>query len=441
MRRRLLIILLALGFLVAACGDDGGGETGEAATTSTVAGTDAASDDADAGDAPTTGDDETAESDEAATDEVDTEALSAAIFEEIDAWMTEGEIDVPGLTLTVLLPDDELRMARGVADLRTDALVTPDSYFRIGSVTKTITSVAILQLVDEGLLDLDEPVATYLGPGWLAGYELDGVDYGDQVTVRQILDHTDGFKEFAWDPGFYLQTSLRLDQAYKPQELIDWAVDQGPLFVPGEDYSYNTVGHVAAGLLIEEITGNEAHEELRRRVYEPLGLDNIFLPPGERPPNPVVHGYAVGELKTVLNAIPATEQYRDVGEIGEYYDMSVIPQEAITSAGWTGGGIEAQSADVAAIFRGIFDGTLLSDEMIAELTTTNPYSDYGLGLTVGTDLDQTAYSHGGGVPGFRSHAVYWPDLDIALAMSANAVPIEPDVGVLAERILAVLTEG
>ena len=155
----------------------------------------------------------------------------------------------------------------------------------------------------------------------------------------------------------------------------------------------------------------------------------------------MVHGYAVGELKDVLDSIPATEQYRDQGEVGDYYDMSVIPQEAITSAGWTGGGIEAQPIDVARIFRAMFDGTLLSDEMLTEFTTTNPYSNYALGLNVGADLDQTAYSHGGGVPGFRSHAVYWPDLDISVAMSANAVPISPDVGELAERVLAILLES
>jgi CubicO group peptidase (beta-lactamase class C family) len=134
--------------------------------------------------------------------------------------------------------------------------------------------------------------------------------------------------------------------------------------------------------------------------------------------------------------------------------MSVVPQEAIRSAGWTGGSIESQVLDVALIFRAMFDGTLLGDAMVAEFLTTSEFSDYGLGISIGeADVntigaaveiaeDVVSYSHGGGVPGFRSHAAYYPDDDIAIAVSANVLPADPDVGVLAERILtAILAEG
>jgi len=455
LRYRLFAALMALLLLAGACsGDDDAGDDagGGVATIDDDTGDAAADEDAgDAADSDAGGSDDGGEAEpdgDAPAAEPDPE-LIAAIDDEIAAWMTEGDIDVPGLTLTVSLPDGgEIRTAAGVTDLRTEEEVTPDDYFRIGSITKTITTVAVLQLVDEGLIELDEPVSTYLGDDWLTDFTFEGTDYAGAVTVRDILSHTDGFAEFAWDPGFYLETSARLDEAYEPEELIDWGQRQGAQYEPGTDYQYNTVGHVAAGLVIEAVTGNDAEAELQSRIFDPLELDHIFLPPAATPPEPVVKGYAVGDLKAALDLIPVTDEYRDQGEFeidgSVYYDMSVIPQAAIASAGWTGGGIEAQVADVAVIFRAVFDGTLLSDEMVAEFTTTNDFSNYALGLNVGEDTapdaePTTAYSHGGGVPGFRSHAVYWPEHDISLAMSANAVPIDPDVGALAERLLGVLT--
>ena len=375
------------------------------------------------------------------------------VAEVADVWLSEGTPITPGVSIAVLLSDGtEVLVARGLADLVAEVPVTTDDYFRIGSISKTITSVALLQLVSEGLVGLDEPVATYVGD-LLDGYVLDGVDYGDQVTVRQTLNHTDGFAEYAFDLGFYLLMSERLETVVEPEEIIDWAISMGPQYVPGTAYSYNTVGHNVVGLIIESVTGQPAHEVLRERIFDPLGLDSIFLPPAEDPPKPVVHGYAATVLKAALDAIPATASYPEA-DLGDVYDMSVVPQEAIRSAGWTGGSIESQVLDVALIFRAMFDGTLLGDAMVAEFLTTSEFSDYGLGISIGeADVntigaaveiaeDVVSYSHGGGVPGFRSHAAYYPDDDIAIAVSANVLPADPDVGVLAERILtAILAEG
>ncbi|GIS33949.1 MAG: hypothetical protein Ct9H90mP5_03980 [Acidimicrobiaceae bacterium] len=68
----------------------------------------------------------------------------------------------------------------------------------------------------------------------------------------------DGFKEYAFDPGFYLLASSRLDVPFDPQEVVDWGFERGPLFIPGTEYSYNTVGHVIAGLVIESVTGEKS---------------------------------------------------------------------------------------------------------------------------------------------------------------------------------------
>ena len=96
------------------------------------------------------------------------------------------------VTLDTDLPgQDPINIATGVTDLITEDPVTTDDYFRIGSITKPMTSAIVLQLVDEGLIELDEPMRSYL-PGWLEGYE-----YADEITVRQALNHTNGLVEYA----------------------------------------------------------------------------------------------------------------------------------------------------------------------------------------------------------------------------------------------------
>ena len=166
----------------------------------------------------------------------------------------------------MLLPDgSQVNVAAGSRD-RNGTPASVDDYWRIASISKPITSAIVLKLVQEGKIEIDEPVMTYLGPEWAQGYVLDGIDYAPLITIRQILDHTDGFHEYAFDPGFYLLASSRLDDVLIPQEVVDWGFERGPLFIPGTEYSYNTVGHVIAGLVIESVTGKQAHE-LLRRIY------------------------------------------------------------------------------------------------------------------------------------------------------------------------------
>ena len=373
---------------------------------------------------------------------LDTESL----LDEIDAAIAEflSDTGVPGATLAVIMPDGngdliELATAGGYSDLLAERDATVDDYFRWGSITKTMTSVVMLQLVDEGLVDLDAPVSDYLGTGWAEGYILDGVDYGDLITIRQILNHTDGFPEFAFDPGFYIQSSLRIETPYEPEEIIDWAVSVGPQYEPGTDYLYNTVGHVAAGLVIEAVTGQEAHTVLHERLFTPADATDTFLPPAEFPPNDDVAGYVQGDLKLAIDVLPGYAPYKEASIAGDFYDITIAPEAVVRSAGWTGGGLEAQADDVARIFRSEFTGAL-SDEMVAEFVTTSEFSNYGLGISVGEHDGYTSYSHGGGVPGFRSDAVHLPELDITVVASSNLIPIEPDIGNLTGAVLDIILE-
>jgi len=347
--------------------------------------------------------------------------LTSRIQDAVNTWRESN--GAPAVSAAVLVPGLEpIAVASGVRDLDTNEPVTTDDFFRIASITKPMTAAVILQLVEEGLIELDEPVSTYLGD-WLGDYE-----YEDDITVRQLMDHTNGLIEYAFDIGFYIEAAQRQDQPYTPEEILEFLSRQEPLFAPGTEYQYETGGFVAAGLLIELLTGNPANEEMRSRIFDPAGAVDIYLTPQEFPPEPVVNAYARAELYDALVLLPGVD---DAGQTinGEpVIDVLSGEQAVLQSAGWTGGGNEAQVQDVAAIFGAMFDGTLLKPESVeAMITPALSTSNYGLGIDVGTSNGEVVYSHGGGVPGFRSQAGYLPDMDVAYAFSASLIPL-PDGG-------------
>lgn len=377
------------------------------------------------------------------TPDFDVDALTQQVEKAVDDFLAS--TGAPGATLSLLLPTDgdepfEINIARGLSNVTKNQTATPDDHYRFGSITKTMTSAVVLQLVDEGRVALDEPVATYLGSGWATGYMWNGVDYGDTITIRQILNHTDGFAEFAFDPQFYLQSSERLETAYEPEEIVKWAVQRGAQYEPGTDYLYNTVGHIVAGLVIEKVTGKPAEEVLRTRLFEQVNADDAYLAPTKLSPEDGVAGYVQGALKAGIDVLPGYAPYRSTAAVGDFYDVTVAPQDVLRSAGWTGGGIEAQADDIARIFRSLFT-TVVKDDELDEFLTPSAFSNYGLGVSVGEKAGKKTYSHGGGVPGFRSEAVFVPDMDVTIAVSANLITIDPDIGSLTDTLLQLITSA
>ena len=449
--RRLAAALLSLGLAAAACSstDEAAPTTAATAPTTTAAPapTTAVPPPATTGApaptvtsttaAPATAaseDEEKAEADggaEPADEPVD--PLSAAIGD----WMER--TGAPGLVLAITQGGAEpATFAWGLSDIATGTPMTVDHHVRIGSVTKSVTAAVILQLVSEGLVELDAPVAQYLGDTWAPGYE-----HAATVTVRDLLGHTSGFVEYAFDAHFYRLAAPRLAEQITPEEILEFAAAYGPVAEPRTEFHYNTTGYLAAGLLIETVTGNRAVDEIRSRVFEPLGLQHTYLTPDEFPPEPAANGYVGGTLGYILGPLLGLSADNQIAH-GDaiFVDIGTIPNDFARSAGWTGGGIEAQIGDAALLIRGLFAGDVLDAEQVALMTTghPDPANDYGLGISTGEMLGVTIYSHGGGVPGFRTIAAYAPALDLGVALTTNLLGLEgdDDVGALLESLAPIL---
>jgi CubicO group peptidase (beta-lactamase class C family) len=178
------------------------------------------------------------------------------------------EHDVPGAAWAVLQGDRVVDGAAGILNKATGVTATPDSVFQIGSITKLWTSTLVMQLADEGKVDLEKPLRTYLPEFRVA----DEVAAG-QITVRQLLNHTAGF-----EGDIFTDTGVGDDCLEK---YVATLAGTSQLFPPGEQFSYNNAGFCVLGRLVEVLRGKSYDACLREHVIAPLGLTHTATGPYE----------------------------------------------------------------------------------------------------------------------------------------------------------------
>ncbi|MER6949171.1 serine hydrolase domain-containing protein [Nonomuraea sp. NPDC000554] len=295
------------------------------------------------------------------------------------------ELGIPGILATVTEPGSHGRtttLRAGTGDLRTGLPVPMDGRVRIGSVTKAFVATVVLQLVGEGRIGLDTAVERYL-PGVVRG---NGGD-GRAITVRQLLQHTSGLP----DPGDLLPhdeefARHRFDH-HDRGELIRHALDGRPTFVPPGakgKWAYTNTGYLLLGMIIERVTGARSwHDEVRRRITEPLGLRKTSSP---RPAQYRVRGpHPRGYIRVASGMVDVTEQ--DAGYLDAAGDMISTPGE------------------VNRFFLALLRGRLLRPAELAQMTRMTsatpggPVEHYGLGLernelTCGGFVGHSGQMHG-----------------------------------------------
>ena len=289
--------------------------------------------------------------------------------------------------------------AVGTADLRTNKPMKTDFRFRIGSVTKTFTATLVLQLAGENRLNLDDSIAKWL-PGVIQGNGYDG----NQITIRQILNHTSGIAEYSRSKEFDLMDTKK---SYAAEELVKMGISLPPDFAPGKGWSYSNTGYVLLGILIEKVTGNSYAEEIENRIIEPLELSDTFLPgnstviPGTKHPRGYIQLDGASELKDVT-----------------YYNPSM---------GQSAGEMISTADDLNKFFSYLLGGKLLKDQQLKQMLTTVPtgiegIDGFGLGIYE-TKLPNgiSIWGHTGGIPGFDTFAGGTHGGRHTLAVSLNSM--------------------
>lgn len=264
----------------------------------------------------------------------------------------------------------------GLANMEFDIPNKPDTKHRLGSITKQFTAALILQLVEQGKLELNEPVSTYLpnykGPAT------------DKVNIHHLLNHTSGIPNYTSFPGFFENQSRN---PYTPAEFVKVFADSTLQFIPGEKFAYSNSGYFLLGHLIEEVTGKSYETVLQEQILDPLHMKNTGYDH---------HG------KIIKNRASGYQRSGDEYTNAPYLDMS-IPYAA--------GSLYSTVEDLY-----LWDQALYSDKILSEeskklmfsphIKDGDSYYAYGwvLGhMRIGETQDSIGViAHGGGINGFNT---------------------------------------
>ena len=310
-----------------------------------------------------------------------------ALQDLLESYREDG---APAVSLYVWTPETTYSVATGLFDLESGELVTVDSRFRIGSVSKTYTAVVTLQLVDEGLIDLDAPITTYIPD---VTSDIDGADV---VTTRELLTMTSGLFEYLND-DFFDAVDADPTREWTPIDALEeYVYGELAFFDAGIDFEYTNTNYLLLQLIIEAVTDQPLHEVVREYILEPIEAENTYTQVQETLPGEFVHGY------------------EDLDGDGLLDDTRFIDD----GAGMGDGALIADAADVARFYEYLFyEQALLGDATFAEMLTDPLDSDYGMGIEVIEDVDYgTIYGHSGSVLGFTSDARYFADEEIIVVL-------------------------
>ncbi len=290
--------------------------------------------------------------------------------------------------------------AVGAADSSGSPL-EPDSQFRVGSISKTFIAAMVMQLVDEGTLALDDPVAGFLSD---ASTGLDPA-----LTVRQLMSHTSGVPSYTDQGSFFGAVFSDAERAWTPRE-IRALVDEIPAdFEPGERHSYSNTNYVVLGQLLEALTGQTIDETLKERITEPLGLTLTTF--DSETASPVV-GYST--------FLPG-----DSSEAESY--------TSIATSAWAAGELVSTGPELARFLQALVGGELMTESSFEAMTEGMQENGYGLGLFPIGFPTGMAIGHGGGIPGFTSIMGIQPETGDLLVVVSN--DDFDDANELAQRVV------
>ena len=170
----------------------------------------------------------------------------------------------------------------GVANLKTGRPIRVNDHMRIASTAKAFSGAVALSLVSKGTLSLNDTIGDLLPKlpkSW------------DEITLRQLLNHTSGLPDFSKNPRFQKALLASLDKAPPPEKLLSYVEDKKPLFDPGSRYKYSNSDNIVVALMVESATNRTYEVQLQKQVYGPLGLEKTTLPRGPNLEKPYIHGY------------------------------------------------------------------------------------------------------------------------------------------------------
>ncbi len=339
----------------------------------------------------------------------------------------------PGVSVAIRLETGAtFAEVAGVSDMVEKMPMTTHTAFRVGSNTKPYISALIMTLVDEGLVGLDDPFSKYVSdyPKW------------DDITIRMLLGMQSGIPDYMLGEAFMMTAVFNPDSLTTPDVLLDFVKDEELLFEPGTDCIYTNTNYILVGLIVEEVTGQPAHEALKTRILDPLGLTDTYLDVVDEPKEMLSHGYLdlaivgffFGLGADAVALLPKSWFMEDYLVDATYLFPPMFA--------WTDGGLVTTPVDAMEFMHALLTGGVISEESLAEMKKTEVCPilgtpvDYGLGLSTSTGPFGTRWGHGGLNFGYEANTIFFPERDVTLSHMHNYLPEQAYR--LEDQILAIL---
>lgn len=295
--------------------------------------------------------------------------------------------------------------AYGLARLSPPMDATPQMQYAIGSISKQFTAAAVLLLAQEGKLTLDDPVSKYLPE----------LTRAKEVTIRMLLSHTSGYQDY-W-PEDYVMTSMMVPT--NAQHILDVWAKRSLDFDPGTKWQYSNTNFVIAGRIVEQVSGTPLIDLLKKRIFLPLGMDNVYDTDASKLPATDPTGY---ERHALGPQRPSPQE-----GTGWMFAAGELAMPAHDLALW----------DISVINRSLLDSASYAQMFKPVLLKSGASSGYGLGVFLGKRDGHAYIEHSGEVSGFVSENLVFPDDRAAIIVLTNEMATNA-ASLIAERITPVV---
>ncbi|HAN17489.1 MAG: hypothetical protein A2X13_09400 [Bacteroidetes bacterium GWC2_33_15] len=324
------------------------------------------------------------------------------------------ELGVPGINMSISMPDDEIwTISEGYADKEKQILMKPEDVMFSGSTGKTFCAALILQLQDEGKLNVDDSLSKYFGnEDWF-----NKIPNARKLTLRMLLNHTTGLERYEFDDSVAIMLNKNPDKVWTGVDRLSLIFGKPALHEPGKGWAYSDTNYIILGMLIEKLTSNEYYAELEKRFFQPLKLENTF-PANNREITRLIPGYTAFSKEF---AVPE-KVLLDNGKFAFNPQME-----------FTGGGIACTASDLAKWGKLYYSGKVFSQDsyklMITpadQKTDLQDNAKYGMACFVWDEDGRISFGHTGFFPGYVTIVEYIPGYNICIAMQWNTDKKNPE---------------
>lgn len=358
-------------------------------------------------------------------------AYAASVQEKVTAAMKANVI--PGAVVRISSPTlGDWTGTFGSATIGRDDPPSVEDHFRAGSITKTMTSTVILQLIQEGRLSLDDPIGKFRR----------GVPHGDRITIAELAEMRSGLYSYTFDPTFNETLDADPGKAWTPDELLAIAFSHPVDAQPGMTFEYCNTNIVLLGLVIEQLTGEPLEKVFQERIFSPLAMTQTSLPvrTDAAIPNPHPQGYSFGTNVSTIQtyALPADQQAQALAGTLKPHDVT----DANPSWAWAAGGAISTVPDLATYAQALVGGRLLNAATqkvrMDSIRPTDPAHPEAGGYGIGIAKFGPLVGHDGQIPGFMTFTGQDPATRLTITIATNLATVPSGEGSALTVLKAIL---